>query len=231
MNSTLETTSPATVHPFLEAGMGEGPYAYVGNYDLSEAMNPDSAANFGNMTGFLSEAPKLKAGMGTCACCGMTIMNICIIRDGAGDLWGVGTDCVEKTGDAGIAKKALAASALRSKAKRRAEAAKRAVAKFEAGRPAREQAQREWAEKEAVRKAELDAAKLSRLSKLSPDYRHAITRLSEGSDGDFYRSLASQLLEDGSLSPRQVHFLAKAFGRDGSKAYTAAYDEISAVSL
>lgn len=228
MNATLVSPATATVHPFLEAGMGEGPYTYIGNYDMGESMNPDSAANFGSMTGFLKDAPKLKAGMGTCACCGMAIMNICIIRDGNGDLWGVGTDCVEKTGDAGIAKLALAASALRSKAKRRAAAAKRAAAKFEAERPAREQAQREWAEKEATRKVELASSRASRVIALG-EYGEGLVRMAQGVEGDFHKSLASQLLDTGDLSPRQLHFLCKAYGRDGSKAYSAAREAISSI--
>lgn len=224
----MTTNTTPEVHPFLEAGMGEGPYTYVGNYDMSEAMNPDSAANFGSMTGFLKDAPKLKAGMGTCACCGMAIMNICIIRDGNGDLWGVGTDCVEKTGDAGIVKQALAASALRAKAKRRAAVAKKAAAKWEAGRPAREAAQKAYAEQQAAEKITKDAAKAERIAMLG-EYGEGMIRTAEGARGDFYKSLASQLLERGDLSPRQVHFLAKSYGRDGSKAYQAAYRAICAV--
>jgi len=82
-------------HPFARAGMGVGPWRFVGvaqipPTSLGEA-NPDAYNNA------LRDLPKLKAGLGTCACCGMAIMNIFIVRDSAGDLWGVGCDCIRKT--------------------------------------------------------------------------------------------------------------------------------------
>ena len=63
------TLAPTALHPFYET-LGPGPYRFVGCYDLGAALDPTSAANFGNMTGWLQEAPKLKAGLGTCAHCG-----------------------------------------------------------------------------------------------------------------------------------------------------------------
>ena len=144
--TTAPTREASTLHPFLEAGMGEGPYAFVGCFDLAAAMTPDSAANFGNMTGWVKDAPRLKAGMGTCACCGHGIMQICIIRTGNGDLYGVGSDCVLKTEHEGIARKGVeAALAARRKAMNAKRAAAKRKAAWEAGRAAREARELEWA--------------------------------------------------------------------------------------
>lgn len=81
-------------HPFSFT-LGEGPYTYVGSYDMGRAVaavnngSKDTAAAF-------QDAPRLEAGMGTCAHCGHAILNIQIIRRGDGKLYGVGSDCVLK---------------------------------------------------------------------------------------------------------------------------------------
>lgn len=142
---TAALTDPRTLHPFLAAGMGEGPYSFAGCFDLRAATDPTSAANFGNMTGAVKDAPKLEAGLGTCACCGHGIMHIFIVKDAAGKLWGVGSDCIMKLDEQenrilrhGV-EKALADR--RREARQRA-AALKAEAKAEAERPEREKRQR-----------------------------------------------------------------------------------------
>lgn len=151
--STTDTS--LALHPFFLAGMGEGPYRFTGCYDLGEAMNPNTAANFGNMRGWAADAPKLKAGLGTCACCGMGISIICIIKNAAGELYGVGSDCVEKTDNEGICRKGVkAALALRNRAKRQAKAAAKRKAEWEAGREAREEHNRNAAARELAEQRE-----------------------------------------------------------------------------
>lgn len=89
-------------HPFSFT-LGEGPYKYVGSYDMSRAVaavnngSKDTAAAF-------QDAPRLEAGLGTCAHCGHAILNIQIVRRGDGKLYGVGSDCILKVaaeGDVG----------------------------------------------------------------------------------------------------------------------------------
>ncbi len=231
---------PKALHPFYET-LGPGPYRFVGCYDLGAAQDPTSAANFGNMTGWLSDAPRLKAGLGTCAHCGTAIMNICIVRVGNGDLYGVGEDCVEKCSQGGIWKGAKAALAARRNAMARARKAAKLAAKWEAERPAREkaiaEAQADHAKILAARKAErlarfdlgilvslVDSATLNQwrthyAAEAHHTYGQGDARFSPPCDAsNFYHSLAIQLIEHGSLSPRQAEYAAKAaLGRRTTK--------------
>ena len=225
------TTTPG-LHPFY-ATLGEGPYKFLYCYDLGEAMNPNSAANFGNMTGWIKDAPKLKAGLGTCAHCGMGINIVCVVRVGNGDLYGIGSDCVEKCSTGGIWKGVKAAIALRRKQKERAKREAKRRAQWDVERPAREAAQ---AEHSKVLKAAKEAKKvviLARIEQLrsvlgalagdalttwEANYTNEVAHTC-GSDGyfsppcdiaNFYHSLAIQLIQTGSLSPRQAHYAAGA---------------------
>lgn len=136
----MSTTNEAnTLHPFFDAGMGEGPYTLHGVFDLGEAMNPNTAANFGNMTGWLKDAPKLESGMGTCTCCGKGISIICIVQNAAGKRYGVGSDCVEKADHQGICRKGVeAAMKIRNRAKNRARAEAKRKAAWDADKDRRE---------------------------------------------------------------------------------------------
>lgn len=89
--------------------MGIGPYSFLYVYEMP-TPGDGSAAMFGNSNPY-ADAPKLKFGLGTCACCGHGITIICVIKDGAGDLWGVGSDCVEKTDSPALANAARVAVA------------------------------------------------------------------------------------------------------------------------
>src|SRR5574343_1743482 len=86
-------------HPFSFT-LGEGPYRFVGTYDMGRAVaavnngSKDTAAAF-------QDAPRLEAGLGTCAHCGHAILNICIVRRGDGKLYGVGSDCILKVAASG----------------------------------------------------------------------------------------------------------------------------------
>ena len=225
-------TAHTSLHPFFET-LGPGPYRFVGCYDLGAAMDPTSAANFGNMTGWLRNAPKLKAGLGTCAHCGTAIMNICIVSVGNGDLYGVGEDCVEKCSQGGLWKGAKAAMAARRNAMARERKAAKRAAQWEAERPAREKAIAEsnaaLALVNTARKAErlarfdlgiltalVDNITLTRwkrdyVAEAHHTYGQHDARFSPPCDAsNFYHSLAIQLIERGSLSPRQAECAAKA---------------------
>lgn len=239
------------LHPFYQT-LGPGPYRWVGCYDMVEAMNPNSAANFGNMRGWLADAPKLKAGLGTCAHCGMAIMQVCIVQTGNGDLYGVGCDCVEKCSTGGIWKGVKAAIALRRKKKNQARREAVRQAKWEAERPERE---RRIAEQQAAHAVELAKRKAETLGRFD-QFGHVLEALvgsrflmwrddyaaeqphTYGKEwaqfsppcdmSSFYESLAIQLIQQGSLSPRQAEYAAKAvFGRR-SKGNEAAFEDMVA---
>ena len=129
MKNELNQAAIGKAHPFERAGMGVGPYLFCG---ISEMPNQseDSAGNFGNMNPFVEiHALGLKAGAGTCCCCGMAITVICIVSDAAGDKWGVGSDCVLKAGEpslgnaakVALAKRRSAITAARNEARREAD--------------------------------------------------------------------------------------------------------------
>lgn len=78
-------------HPFVNT-LGAGPYNYVGYYDLSvfkQGRDHDEVLRN-------NPPPKLKDGLGTCAHCGHAIVNVMIVKNGANELYGVGSDCVNK---------------------------------------------------------------------------------------------------------------------------------------
>lgn len=227
------------LHPFEAAGMGRGPYAYAGFFDLAEARDPNSAANFGNPTGGMEDAPKLRNGLGCCAHCGMGIMNICIVVDADGGLWGVGCDCIEKADEPALSDKAKIDIANKARRKRQAKAEASRVARQEAwfarvnpatgetnaARLAREDQERAAALVEAV------AVKATRAEKLR-DILEPLGRIANpdpatmgwaAKPNEFMASMAAQLAER-ALSERQAECVAKAlFGRR-TKANAAEFD-------
>lgn len=86
----------SAIHPFARAGMGRGPWKFSGTFKMPDKTlaeaNPQAYNNQ------LKHAPDLKFGLGTCACCGMAIMNVFVVKDADGDRWGVGCDCILKLG-------------------------------------------------------------------------------------------------------------------------------------
>lgn len=85
-------------HPFSFT-LGEGPFEYVGSYDMGAALAHQEA--YGDTERAFKDAPKLEAGLGTCAHCGRGILNICIVRRGDGKLYGIGSDCILKVAEDG----------------------------------------------------------------------------------------------------------------------------------
>lgn len=116
MNNTNTATNAGVAtqaHPFEISGMGVGPYRFVGIYEMP-TPGDGSAAMFANADPFSEiRALVLKAGAGTCACCGMAITVICVVIDGVGDRWGVGSDCIEKIGEPALCNAAKVAVAKR----------------------------------------------------------------------------------------------------------------------
>lgn len=86
-------TETIEVHPFQRT-LGPGPYRFIGMFTINiEAgkmgrpyVNPHEMH-----TNFVS-------GCGTCAHCGHAILNVCQVMIGNGEVYGVGTDCIEKCG-------------------------------------------------------------------------------------------------------------------------------------
>jgi len=89
----METKTTTKRHPFTE-NLGDGPFSYVGYFDLGSRRRAMEAGR--DYAEVMKDAPRLKAGLGTCAHCGHAIMNIMIVRNGDGELFGVGSDCIRK---------------------------------------------------------------------------------------------------------------------------------------
>lgn len=94
-------TPEITLHPF-ERSLGAGPYRLVGFFDLGACI---AALNAGNVDGHNNGLARLnsmglKSGGGTCSHCGHAILNIYVVSNGAGERYGVGSDCVAQVGKA-----------------------------------------------------------------------------------------------------------------------------------
>lgn len=86
--------NPAHVeHPFAKT-LGEGPYKVVGFMEIKPCQSRGTAV-LGNVQ--LTKHAQWKGGCGTCSHCGTAIMNIVVIRNGSGELYGVGTSCALKS--------------------------------------------------------------------------------------------------------------------------------------
>lgn len=83
-----------TVHVFERAGLGKAPFRYVGSEEKRGPVTLPDGSQCG--------APGQP--MGTCDYCAQGIALCCIIEDAEGKRFIVGSDCVRKTGDAGLRK-------------------------------------------------------------------------------------------------------------------------------
>lgn len=209
----------AGAHPFELAGMGRGPYQFVGMVSIPGAALAE--ANCEAYNAALRELPRdLIGGCGTCSNCGMAIMNICIIRDADGKRYGVGSDCVLKTDD-----KALGHKAKIAVAKHRRNLAREAADKRRQDRHAKYLVDHA---DEIAAKAKLDQERQDALKagKAARAERFAdILQFLTGND--FLASLAEQLLY-GPLTVRQAHYAAKACARTGSNRYQEVCERLTA---
>jgi hypothetical protein len=81
------------VHPF-ERTLGQGPYKYVGFFEINKQAGAMGRPYFDPSL----VHPNFKTGAGTCAHCGHAILNIYQVMTGNGEVYGVGSDCIEKVG-------------------------------------------------------------------------------------------------------------------------------------
>ena len=95
MTTTIQTQ--VEIHPFQRT-LGDGPYTFVGTFDLGSIVAALQAGNVDAYNNGLAMAPRLEAGMGTCAHCCHAISFICVVKTGDGKLYGVGSDCIAKVG-------------------------------------------------------------------------------------------------------------------------------------
>lgn len=221
-------------HPFELSGMGRGPYTFMGMVSIPSASlaeaNPLAYQNA------LRELPRdLIGGCGTCSNCGMGIMNICIVRDADGNHYGVGSDCVEKTGD----------SVLGDKVK--IEVAKHRAKQARARNEAKREAQRQiWLasicstgetnatrlEREASEKQEAQEKQQAARSKLIAILLPLAKRLTDGRGGfcdSIARDLSGGFLPTGRGLTVATEILAKQCGRYGSKAFWDEYEAVRAI--
>lgn len=95
------TTETAPIHCFEKAGLGKARFQCVGLYSIPSPSlaekNPDAYNNA------LAMMPR-GLGCGSCAFCGTAIMHNFIIESADGKRFVVGSDCVARTGDAGLIK-------------------------------------------------------------------------------------------------------------------------------
>jgi hypothetical protein len=219
-----------SVHPFELSGLGTGPYRFVGIVSiptpaLAEA-NPDA------YQGALRDLPRdLVNGCGVCAHCGTPITNVCIVVDAQGRRYGIGSDCVLKTGDPYLGDKAKIAIARLQRDQRRARQAARRAAQHEvwlatvcneAGETNAQRLERENKERDAAEKARKDAV-YAKFGFLLPYLG--------GPEGGFCASIAEGIRNGHAPSGRALEICSeiygKAHGRRGSKAYVTALNEFN----
>lgn len=204
------------LHPFEAAGMGVGPYKFCG---ISEMPNlaENSAANFANPNPYAEiQALGLKAGAGTCACCGMAITVICVVSDAAGDRWGVGSDCVLKANDKSIGDKAKVAIAKRrslmarqrNDAKREAQRQAWLDQPCKCGRALAGETNRQFNEREIAQRNAAVASRKAAQAARSEQFKDILEVLKHG--GSFLVAMAEALIQ-GPLSERQAECVARNF--------------------
>lgn len=218
------------IHPFAERGLGAAPFKLVGHYSLpSPYLAEQNPAAYQNA---LREMPQ-GWGIGSCAYCGMALVNNFLILAANGRKFVVGSECVRRVGDAQLVSQA---EAIERKARREKQRAKRA-AKFAAAQAsweaqlAAERAanggltNREVAERQAEQEREAIRAERTRQN-------WWLIQALRGR-GPFAEEMAvrleSQAPNEENFSPRQLAIMgeiyAKGFGRAGSKAFEKAHAE------
>jgi hypothetical protein len=111
------------VHAFEQAGLGKAPFKYAGEQHQEISYGERVIGSAGGIP--LTTKPG-----GTCAYCGQYIVVMHNIQSADGQRFHVGSDCVRKTGDAGLIRRAETTVKQRNKQQR---AAKKA-AQFQADR-------------------------------------------------------------------------------------------------
>lgn len=223
MKELKENKMKEGTHIFERDDLGKAPFKVVGIWTMPSRSlmehNPEAWNNA------IRSAP---CAVGSCAYCWTALSIHYIIRDAKGKQFAVGSECVRKTGDAGLVK---AATVLKNKRAREISAEKREkkrVAKLQAERDKNggltnyELQEKKW---EDEKKAKLEA--LKPFIKILSPYAN---RIKDGKGG-FCDSIASSLRQ-GKL-PRgkglgiTIDILSKQSGRRNSKAYNEEYDSLA----
>lgn len=239
MQATSQTTTASDplvrpLHTFTKSGMGHAPFRFIGT-----AKIPSPSLGEANPTAYmnaLAALPRdLKNGCGTCAHCGTAIMNIFIVCNQAGDKYGVGCDCIEKTADRPLVRAShLAKLAADRDARRARKEAKRLawLAEKDAttGETREERMTREAAEHRAAYEAK-EAAHFANRKTNSEALAKWATALRDGQGG--FRDSVGQDMQAGFLPKGRAleiaaDILGKIFGgRRDTKAYWTANEEFT----
>jgi hypothetical protein len=228
MTTVTATQTTDTIHRWEAAGLGRAPFRCVAiietpgknlleanptAYNNAAAEAQQSAQHFGVM-------------LSSCNACGQCLQINCIIRDADGRHFVVGSDCVRKTGDAGLIFRVKHEERVKQQARKEAERA----ARWEAEAPLRAARQAEADRLEAER----EAAQLAEEARLEAENGWLIDILirESHSAGDFCSSVAADLRRKtiADLSPRCLDIVRDIYGkatggRKGSKKFEAAVAE------
>ena len=222
------TASPVTaekLHPFEAAGMGRGPFTFVGVHDIAEARE-HAMRHLGGTHN--AGHPVLKGGLGTCSCCGMGINVVCIIRDADGDQWGVGSDCAEKTDDPSIGDNVRIAVARRRRQREAARRAERQAAKEAAwaARPSPApdalpgETNGAYRDRHTALRVAAHQVQLAKEAKRLEDFSEELATLKAiAGEGNSFAEAMRQSLQNGPLTERQADCTAKFFHRRGTQAH------------
>jgi hypothetical protein len=237
LNDTTANASDPMVRPlhtFTKSGMGSAPFRFVGVASIpSPSLAGENPTAYNNA---LQALPRnLENGCGTCAHCGTGIMNIFIVRNAAGKLYGVGCDCIEKTGDKPMVRASHLAKLEADRAKRAARKEAKRIAYLAEIDPAtgetnEQRIERETQEHRAAYAAR-EASEMERRKTVSEALGAYAALLRDGRGG-FRDSVGADMqagyLPTGRGREIAVEILAKQFGRFGSKNYHVAAEQINA---
>jgi hypothetical protein len=223
----------SNAHPFELAGMGLGPFRFIGMVQIPSASLAE--ANPSAYNGALASLPRnLIGGCGTCYNCGQAISNVCIVENSTGQRYGVGSDCVLKTGDQFLGDKVKVTLARIQRARRQEKAQAQREARREAflakvcneaGETNAQRIEREDSERKAAL-AQRETAALARFSFVLPILDANSPR--DTSD-NFCSNMARGIRQGYPPTGRALEIVreiyGKQFGRRGGKAYEAAVAE------
>ena len=216
-------------HPFTESGLGLPSFKFIGI-----AKIPAPSLGEANPTAYMNALhalPKdLKNGCGSCAHCGTAIMNIFIIRNAAGEKYGVGCDCIEKSGDQPLVRASHLAKLQADKAARRAKreagyAARQAEVVDAATGETREQLQKRLNDQYRAAETAREAAELEKRKLVSAILAPYGEMMRDGQGG--FRDSVGQDMQSGRIPTGRAaeiaaEIIGKQYGRRGTKAYWAA---------
>lgn len=229
MSNTPTEKLVRDIHPFTASQMGSPPFRF-----LYIATIPSPSLGEQNPTAYnnaLAALPRdLVNGCGTCGHCGTPIMNIHVIRNGDGKKYGVGCECIKKTGDMPLMKasnleKLKADRINRAKAKEAKRTAWLAeIIDTTTGETRQQQMERKAEESRAAYQVQQDAEMVRRRT-IAEELTLESEFLRDGKGG-FSDSIGidmqSGLLPRGGARSIVLDILAK---RMGGRRNSAAYDE------